>query len=48
MVRIYFIDLKNNNRLLDIEKSEIIDERMIKILLDFDNLIIKNTKSNIF
>ena len=38
----------NKNRLINIEKSELIDERMAKILVKFDKLIIKDFKNNIF
>ena len=39
---------KNKNKLINIEKSKLIDERMTKILLNFEKLIIKNFKYNIF
>ena len=45
---IFYRFKKNKNKLLNIEKSEIIDARMTKILLDYDSLIIKDFKSNIF
>ncbi len=45
---IFFRFKKNKNRLIRIDKSKIIDERMTKILLNFDKLIIKNFKYNFF
>ena len=48
MGKIYCIDLRNKNKLINIEKSKIIDERMTQILLNFDKLIIKDFKSNPF
>tara|TARA_B100000212_G_scaffold342216_1_gene328256 strand:+ start:4657 stop:5655 length:999 start_codon:yes stop_codon:yes gene_type:complete len=45
---IFYRFKKNKNKLISIEKSEIIDERMTKILLNFDKLILKDFKYNIF
>ena len=45
---IFYRFKRNKNRLINIEKSEIIDERMTKILLEFDKLILKDFKYNIF
>ena len=43
---IFYRFKRNKNKLINIEKSEIIDERMTKILLNFDKLILKDFKSN--
>lgn len=45
---IFYRFKKNKNKIINIEKSEIIDERITKILLNFDKLIIKDFKSNPF
>ena len=39
---------RNKNKLINIQKSQIIDERMTRILLNFDELIIKDFRSNPF
>ena len=39
---------RNKNKLIDIQKSQIIDERMTGILFNFDELIIKDFRSNPF
>ncbi len=39
---------RNKNKLINIQKSQIIDERMSRILLNFDELIIKDFRSNPF
>ena len=44
-----FYRLKSNkNKVINLDRSEIIDERMKKIILNFDKLVIQNLKSNIF
>ena len=43
---IFYRFKSNKNKLINIEKSEIIDERMTRILLNFDKLILKDFKSN--
>jgi len=45
---IFYRFKRNKNKLINIEKSEIVDERMTKILLNFDKLIIKDLKLNPF
>ena len=39
---------RNKNKLINIQKSQIIDSRMTRILLNFDELIIKDFRSNPF
>jgi len=39
---------RNKNKLINIKKSQIIDSRMTRILLNFDELIIKDFRSNPF
>ena len=43
---IFFRFKRNKNKLINIEKSKLIDKRMTEILLNFDKLIIKDSKSN--
>ena len=45
---IFYRIKRNKNKPINIEKSEIIDKRMKIILLNFDKLIIKDFKFNIF
>ena len=45
---IFYRFKRNKNKLINIQKSKIIDERMAGILLNFDELIIKDLKSNPF
>ena len=45
---IFYRLIGDKNKFIDIQKSNIIDERMSKILLKYENLIIKKEKSNIF
>ena len=45
---IFYRFIGDKNKFIDIEKSKIIDERMSKILLKFEDLILKKEKSNIF
>ena len=45
---IFYRFKRNKNKLINIHKSEIIDKRMTRILLNFDKLIIKDLKSNPF
>ncbi len=45
---IFYRFKRKKNKLINIHKSQIIDERMTRILLNFDKLIIKDFKSNPF
>ena len=45
---IFYRFKRNKNKIINIQKSKIIDERMKGILLNFDKLIIKDLKSNPF
>ena len=45
---IFYRFRKNRNKLINIKKSKIIDERMSRILLNFDELIIQDLKLNPF
>ena len=45
---IFYRFKRNKNKLINIKKSKLIDERMTSILLNFDKFIINDFKSNPF
>ena len=45
---IFYRFSRDKNKILDIEKTNIIDNRMSRIVLNFENLLIKKVKPNIF